>query len=661
MLDLTNDTSPPVYNDTGRGHMGNNHADEQYYLDLTHEEEDGDEDGIVATCVRFSKKRKRPHVSFGIANASGHLEPGDIIEVDSGESSPTLVANGSISSSGAVMDLTDSQEVFVLEEHASVLCEKDVCCKLRSMFPDADSEWMQTKVKGFVASWHDRSPGLPWDAAKESSGADIFEQLFLLAVDDFLQNGVERRADFASSSSRLMGDLNPPTMDFTEANPYELRPGSPPASKTYARACLHQLCADFRNVATSDLAQAMECHKQRYGPTKKAVQGELEKLLTEGKGCTSSSRHGGSSAQKHHKGKGKAKAKQQPKPAEGSDAGSTAWTGLKEPLLHKLRKVTRNPLKNTRLTAEIAAVVQLEEETHHQKTADAAREAMDLQAQADGTSQECGCCYMDYSPSSMVPCQAGHTFCVGCVRRQVQETVFGIASNVVCIPCMSTCGCKSTFQFSKVREVLPRDLLRCYEKRQEDDALLKAALPGLVSCPHCNLRVEVPEEQRILRCPRESCGRETCKLCGEPPHIPLRCEEVEKTNAAVARLTIEERMSQAMVRTCGKCKASLIKEEGCNKVTCPRCGQIMCYLCRKKIEDYSHFCQHALAPDTKCTACIKCSLWTTAKEDDAQAVREAKEAALQEQLELDPTAIQLDRRPIGPSEEPKHASGGAKA
>lgn len=93
-------------------------ADEQYYLDLTHEEEDGDEDGIVATCVRFSKKRKRPHVSFGIANASGHLEPGDIIEVDSGESSPTLVANGSISSSGAVMDLTYVDDVcmYLLRE-----------------------------------------------------------------------------------------------------------------------------------------------------------------------------------------------------------------------------------------------------------------------------------------------------------------------------------------------------------------------------------------------------------------------------------------------------------------------------------------------------------------------------------------------------------------
>jgi hypothetical protein len=159
--------------------------------------------------------------------------------------------------------------------------------------------------------------------------------------------------------------------------------------------------------------------------------------------------------------------------------------------------------------------------------------------------------------------------------------------------------------------------------------------------------------------------------CGEPPHIPLRCEEVEKGNATEARLTIEERMTQvrpsalpqtpplpppgetallcvcfcrqrdrcehvcvvvkkprgyprrhslrlnarecaaqARLRICSKCKTSLYKEEGCNKVTC-RCGTLMCYVCKGKITGYNHFCNHPKNPGEQCRKCNLCSLWSS--------------------------------------------------
>ena len=68
-----------------------------------------------------------------------------------------------------------------------------------------------------------------------------------------------------------------------------------------------------------------------------------------------------------------------------------------------------------------------------------------------------------------------------------------------------------------------------------------------------------------------------------------------------ARTELENVATEAMVRQCAKCKnrftqimfmlsfmqyllyfiaIRFFKEEGCNKMKCPKCGQSMCYLCR---------------------------------------------------------------------------------
>ena len=105
--------------------------------------------------------------------------------------------------------------------------------------------------------------------------------------------------------------------------------------------------------------------------------------------------------------------------------------------------------------------------------------------------------------------------------------------------------------------------------------------------------------------------------------MPLRCNEVEKQDQEEERKKIEERLSEAMMRECWKCKVKYFKEEGCNKMTCPRagCGAKMCYLCKAQVTDYTHFYGQGGAPDKKRT----CPLWTDNKKLHEQEV--AKEAA----------------------------------
>lgn len=75
------------------------------------------------------------------------------------------------------------------------------------------------------------------------------------------------------------------------------------------------------------------------------------------------------------------------------------------------------------------------------------------------------------------------------------------------------------------------------------------------------------------------------RLCKELNHIPLKCYEKETDKA---RLFLEEKMTEALVRKCYKCSRPYFKEDGCNKITCS-CGALMCYICDKPVTGYQHF------------------------------------------------------------------------
>ena len=142
----------------------------------------------------------------------------------------------------------------------------------------------------------------------------------------------------------------------------------------------------------------------------------------------------------------------------------------------------------------------------------------------------------------------------------------------------------------------------------------------MVTCFNCTLQVQLPSKNsKILSCPR--CSKDTCRECNDEAHIPLKCSEVEKKSQTNARVTLEEAMTQARLRTCYKCKSNFYKTEGCNKMTCS-CGAYMCYVCRKPItnEMYKHFCQ---LPHCNHKTCGNCKLFSNSVEDDRLAMLEA--------------------------------------
>ncbi|KAG8223928.1 hypothetical protein J437_LFUL003736 [Ladona fulva] len=121
----------------------------------------------------------------------------------------------------------------------------------------------------------------------------------------------------------------------------------------------------------------------------------------------------------------------------------------------------------------------------------------------------------------------------------------------------------------------------------------------------------------------------TAQKCKEQSHIPLRCEEVEKNSQVKARTYIEDKMTEALVRTCWKCSKKFIKESGCNKMTCT-CGAIMCYLCRQPVKDYKHF-----NPESHRQSDL-CPLYSNDGQLDFNAVKAMAKKAKEEVLQQNP-------------------------
>ncbi len=237
---------------------------------------------------------------------------------------------------------------------------------------------------------------------------------------------------------------------------------------------------------------------------------------------------------------------------------------------------------------------------------------------------ECNCCYDDVSFEEMTQCTDGHLFCVSCLERYTSENLFGQQKTT--LKCMSVGDdgkpCSGGFTQQMLERALPKKVLKKLDEAIFTNAVEKAGVEDLCRCPECDFQAMLPEGERIFRCPAPGCFFESCKDCGEPPHFPLKCDEVEKRAHLDSRKKVEEAMTTARIRECPGCKKRFFKVEGCNKMTCA-CGVISCYVCRAKVDKlvgYKHFCQvtNCLHKD-----CKKCPLFTNSVEDDRQAMREA--------------------------------------
>lgn len=216
----------------------------------------------------------------------------------------------------------------------------------------------------------------------------------------------------------------------------------------------------------------------------------------------------------------------------------------------------------------------------------------------------------------------GHYFCKECMRSffriQIEE---GSASFLRC----PQEGCSSQASPPQVKELVGEALCAKYEAMLLSTYL--DTLSDLTYCPrlHCQCPVVLDPDLAMAECP--SChfvfciyckmvyhGVEPCKLKPEERreirdrYVSATGQEKQEMERRYGKRTLEllvvESLSQDWMKEnskkCPHCNVCIEKQDGCNKMTCWRCGMHFCWLCVTPLKSMSNPYQHFNDPTSPC-------------------------------------------------------------
>ncbi|EMC91635.1 hypothetical protein BAUCODRAFT_299630 [Baudoinia panamericana UAMH 10762] len=261
-------------------------------------------------------------------------------------------------------------------------------------------------------------------------------------------------------------------------------------------------------------------------------------------------------------------------------------------------------------------------------------------AMEQGETAECQACFEELPMNRQIHCDGAvaHFTCYECLETYIKTEIGDARCNVLC-----TAGCGSGFAPGQLNQLGNPQLLKKLADLEQEKAIRDAGLDDLEECPFCDFKAIMPpiDEDFEFRCANPECEKVSCRRCKSISHIPASCEQHAKDNKLSSRHKIEEAMTAALVRSCNKCKKQFIKEYGCNKMTCPSCMNIQCYVCSETVQNYDHFDQQH-NPLVDRPAPERCPLYDNVEERHEREVREAEEAARKALLEANPNLTEQD-------------------
>jgi len=252
------------------------------------------------------------------------------------------------------------------------------------------------------------------------------------------------------------------------------------------------------------------------------------------------------------------------------------------------------------------------------------------------------CCqeYLGAECEQITPCD--HVFCRSCCRSyltlQVQE---GALDRLKCL----SDDCQSPVGGQQLRSILGPDLYARFDQLSLSRGL--DSMTDIVQCPRPDCGAPVltdGPDAKMAHC--AMCHLPFCLYCKKVFHGVAPCafslndkkrivaEYKVATGEAKLRLErrygkqlliriVDESMSEEWIKenskSCPRCRMGIEKNDGCNKMSCSKCGAYFCWLCMRvlnEIDPYKHF------SDPKAPCFNKLFAGMTIEDDGAWYVRE---------------------------------------
>jgi hypothetical protein len=144
------------------------------------------------------------------------------------------------------------------------------------------------------------------------------------------------------------------------------------------------------------------------------------------------------------------------------------------------RRMPRLHIADPALVEEVDAIPEMNKKENRAPNTKVEEEKVKQEVAAREIEVTCECCFGDEPTKTIIQCDQGkHFFCFVCVRRYVQEQLFGQDTSIVQCISLEADGCKAGFSTVELTRALTDDVLKAYDIHQTSTEIVKANIKGL--------------------------------------------------------------------------------------------------------------------------------------------------------------------------------------
>jgi ariadne-1 len=193
----------------------------------------------------------------------------------------------------------------------------------------------------------------------------------------------------------------------------------------------------------------------------------------------------------------------------------------------------------------------------------------------------CPICYDEMEEGSKMSMACGHEFCMDCWHDYCANAIEQEGPSSVFLTCPEA-SCQEVVTEVEMEKAAP-DYLHKFQTFQlrnfvESNTLTRWC-PGVgcerIACAPTASAME--QEGNVANC--DGCSTSFCMVCGEEPHAPTGCKDLERWNEKCRNESETANWILANTKSCPKCASRIEKNQGCNHITCQKCRHEFCWIC----------------------------------------------------------------------------------